>query len=250
MKSERRHELATNELADWITHLPRWFAENRSSVIIGAVVVVALIAYTIFYYSREDSVASGQQVQISGMLDKIKFQKDAVLQGRSKGLDVSNGFFNLAGSLDSASRTAENPNLAALAMIKRAEALRGELQYRDRPAEADVVRSQINQAMGIYTSAVETAKTATIIGMARYGQGCCLEDMDKFDQAAAIYTELATDEKYNGTIYKSRAADRLAILPEIRNKVVFVKVEPKQSPAEAPAGSALPEASGAVESIQ
>ena len=234
MKSERRHELATNELADWITHLPKWFAENRSTVIIGAVVAVALIAYTIFYYSRGDSAVDAQQAQISGMLERVKFQKDTVLQGRSEGMDASNAFFTLAGSLESAAGTAENQNLAALAMIKRAEALRSELQYRDEPAEVDVVQSQTTQAMGIYVSAAEAAESATIIGMAKYGQAVCLEDMGKFDEAAAIYIELATDEKYDGTIHKNRAAKRLEILPEIKNKVVFVKVEPKPVPVEAP----------------
>ena len=47
MKSERRHELQTNELADWISNFPQWFQDNLATVIVGAVVVVGLIAYTI-----------------------------------------------------------------------------------------------------------------------------------------------------------------------------------------------------------
>ncbi len=31
MKAEHRHELKTNELADWIVHFPQWFKENQTT---------------------------------------------------------------------------------------------------------------------------------------------------------------------------------------------------------------------------
>ena len=43
MKSDHRHELKTNELADWLTHFPQWAQENRTTLIGAGVVVVLVI---------------------------------------------------------------------------------------------------------------------------------------------------------------------------------------------------------------
>ena len=35
MRSDHRHELKTNELADWIAHFPEWANKNRTSLVGG-----------------------------------------------------------------------------------------------------------------------------------------------------------------------------------------------------------------------
>jgi len=43
MKAEHRHELKTNELAEWIANLPQWARDNGRMVIYLSVVAVLVI---------------------------------------------------------------------------------------------------------------------------------------------------------------------------------------------------------------
>ena len=42
MKSEHRHELKTNELAEWLGNFPQWAKENLRMIIYVTVVIVAV----------------------------------------------------------------------------------------------------------------------------------------------------------------------------------------------------------------
>ena len=43
MKSDHRHELKTNELAEWLGNLPEWTKENLVTIIAVVVVVVVVV---------------------------------------------------------------------------------------------------------------------------------------------------------------------------------------------------------------
>jgi tetratricopeptide (TPR) repeat protein len=230
MKAERRHELATNELADWFVHFPQWFEENKTTIIVGTIVVLGLIAYTIFFYSRQSRVWEQKQEMATAMFEQLAFQKQTVLQGRVQGLGVSDIFLNTAGGLSVAAEEAENPLMAALAMIKRAEALRTELHYRPKPAEQDVQKYQLEQAKSIYEQALEKAKgNPDLSAMAQYGIGLCLEDMGDFEGAAKVYEKIASSAEYQGSSFVLRAKFRRQTLDDYKGKIFFAKVEtPKQ----------------------
>ena len=49
MKSEHRHELKTNELAQWIADFPQWAKKNMRTIIYVVVVVVVVLAYYGWY---------------------------------------------------------------------------------------------------------------------------------------------------------------------------------------------------------
>lgn len=232
MKSERRHELTTNELADWIARLPDWFSQNRGTVIIVAAVIAALIAYTIFYYGFYNRGGQKQQPQITRLMEQLGANRVLVLEGKQKGLGISNSFFTIADSLQTAARQTKNPTLSAMAMIKRAEALRAELHYRSSPAEPDIRKAQLLKAEGIYKKALEKAKAGgnpTVSAMAQYGVGLCLEGMGQFTEAADIYTKIAKSPTYDGTLYKKRAQMRLEILPQIQKKVYLLPPSPAKA---------------------
>jgi tetratricopeptide (TPR) repeat protein len=224
MKSERRHELATNELADWIANFPQWFNENLTTIIIGAVVVIGLIGYAFFYYSRESRLWNTKDAQIAALLDQLHWQKQTVLEGKQKGIAASDIFINMASGYQLAAEDTQNQPLSALAMIKRAEALRTELHYRPKPAEQDVRKYQIQQAMKIYAQALEKSKESpTTAAMAEYGIALCLEDMGDFAKAKAAYEKIAQADEYKGTLYQARAQLRLSTLSDNQGMVIFVK---------------------------
>jgi hypothetical protein len=234
MKTERRHELATNELADWIVHFPQWFQENQTTVIVSAVIVIGLIAYTIFYYSRQGDVIEEKQAMASGLLEQLGWQKDTVVDGRNKGLNVSDSFLTTAGGLQSAAEETDNPLMAALAIIKRAEALRTELHYRSKPAEPDVRKYQLQQAKDLYQQALEKAKgNPDISAMAEYGTALTIEDMGDFDGARKLYEKIADAAEYRGSSYAVRAKFRQKVLSDYQGKVLFVQVSrPIEQPIE------------------
>jgi tetratricopeptide (TPR) repeat protein len=233
MKSERRHELATNELADWIANFPQWFNENLTTIIIGAVVVAGLIAYTIFYYHRESRVWDRKDAQIAAMLDQLSWQKRTIVEGKKEGQEVSDVFLNMASGYQSAADETENPILSAIAMMKRAEALRAELHYRSKIAEPDVRKFQLQQAQKIYEQALEKAKDdPTASAMAEYGIALCLEDMGDFSGAKNLYDKIAQADEYKGTLYQARAKLRASMLSDNQETVKFIKSETPPQAAE------------------
>jgi len=56
MKSDHRHELKSNELADWLANLPEWLKENQKNLLtVAAVVVVALVMTAYVMLDRRTS---------------------------------------------------------------------------------------------------------------------------------------------------------------------------------------------------
>jgi len=226
MKSEHRHELKTNELADWIVHFPQWIKENQTTVIVGAIIAAGLIAYTVFFYSRQGRVWEQEQVLTTALLEQLVWQKETVLRGKVQGMGVSDIFLNTAGSLSAAAGETENPLLSALAMIKRAETLRAELHYRPKVAEPDVRKYQLEQARSIYEQAREKAKgEPDIAAMAEYGIALCLEDTGDFEGAQKLYEKIADSAEYQGSSFAARAKFRAKTLSDHKEKVFFAHVE-------------------------
>ena len=78
MKSDHRHELKTNELADWMAHFPDWARENRNNLIAVGAIVYALPAALATYLWPE--VCLVQSVPFTAFL-----VVGAVLLGRPPG---------------------------------------------------------------------------------------------------------------------------------------------------------------------
>ena len=178
---------------------------------------------------------SRKQAQTTALLEQAQWQKQTVLRGKVEGLGVSDIFLNTAGSLGAAAAAeTENPLLSALAMIKRAEALRSELHYRPKVAEPDIQKYQLEQAKKIYEQALEKAKSEPeIAAMAEYGIALCLEDMGDFAGAEKLYEKIADSAEYQGCSFQARAKFRAQTLSDYKGKVFFAQAEtPEQVPAE------------------
>ncbi|MFA6186605.1 MAG: hypothetical protein WC770_05260 [Phycisphaerae bacterium] len=236
MKSERRHELATNELADWIANFPQWLRENRTTVIVGAIVVVGLIAYTVFFYNMQGRAGQEKNTKAAAILEQLGRQKMDVLQGKAKDLGVSDLFLNTAGSLEIEASESGNKNFSALATIKRAEALRSELHYRPKIAEKDVQVYQLGLAKKLYEEALAKTDVPMIKAMAEYSIGLCLEDSGDFDGAKAIYQKIADANEYQGTTFAERARQRVETFDDYKGSFVFAKapVQPQKLSLEVP----------------
>jgi len=234
MKSDHRHELKTNELADWLTHLPEWAQENRTTLIGAGVIIVLLIGVYFVRFYRKD-VDLRHHVRLTSLVTQVSAQKRVVAQAASQGTDQSVTLLPVAQDLGDFAKGGGNNRLAAMALIKQAETLRAELHYRLTEPSPDEVAKQIAQARTSYQQALELASSNPVLAaMAEFGLGLCNEELGEFDKAKATYQAVAENPAYAGTVPQAAAAHRLKTMDDYQGRVTF-KPAPQPKPAAASA---------------
>jgi len=232
MKSDHRHELKTNELADWLTHLPEWAQENRTTLIGAGVIIVLLIGVYFVRFYRKD-VDLRHHVRLTSLVTQVSAQKRVVAQAASQGTDQSVTLLPVAQDLGDFAKAGGNNRLRAMALIKQAETLRAELHYRLTEPSPDEVAKQIAQARTSYQRALELASSNPVLAaMAEFGLGLCDEELGEFDKAKAAYQAVAENPEYAGTAPQAAAAHRLKTMDDYQGSVVF-KPAPQPKPAAA-----------------
>ena len=225
MKSEHRHELQTNELADWIGHLPEFFRE-KARIIIALVLIGAGILTWVYSAKRRQGRVFQQMVEATNQIERVGMNKRRAVGG-SEGGDASDTLLVSANSLEMAAGEADKsniPELAALALIKRGEALRADLHYHDTEVQMEIVRSQIEQARKAYEKALERCRdNSTLQAMAEFGLGLCAEELGEYEKAAEIYEQIAAEPDFEGTVFPVRANARLEGMDDSRVEFVVVK---------------------------
>jgi tetratricopeptide (TPR) repeat protein len=232
MKSEHRHELKTNELADWIAHLPQWTRENQRMIIYVSIVIIVAIASYIWHRYEKDIVSVRRTSQLTNLVTQIPQGKLRILEAQARGLDIAYMLIQNADELNNTAEQIKDNQMSALALIKRAEALRTELHYRlGTVSEQDII-SQIALARESYNKAIAKAPAnPSLMAMAKFGLGLCEEEVGNFEQAKQIYNEVATNADFAGTVPAVQAKRRLEKADDYRQKVTF-RPAPKPAPME------------------
>jgi len=228
MKSDHRHELKTNELADWIMHFPDWLRENRTSLVaIAAVVLVALLVYFVSFY-RRDVMSARNQMRLTNLVTQVPQQMSKVANAAAQNTDQSYALLPVAQDLQDFAQKSSNSDMAALALIQRGAALRAELHYRLTDVPRDELVKQIGLAQTSYQQALDRKPSnSALAAAARYGLGLCEEELGNFDKAGEIYRDVAQKPEYAGTTAQAEAAYRLKIMNDFRTEVVFQPAPPK-----------------------
>jgi len=222
MKAEHRHELKTNELAQWLANLPQWTKQNIRTICYVSIVIVIAAAAILLKWHYGSTANTQEKIEYTNNLIKIRFIKNRVLADLSQGTDSSFNLLQLATELHDCAQTTENDTMAALAMIKQAEALRTEPHYRTGTVNKKELLSQLNDAQDLYTQAYNKAKdNLTIMAEAKLGQGLCEEEKENYQKAKQIYQELVNDEKLKPTTTAAAASLRLKTIDEYEQKIVF-----------------------------
>jgi hypothetical protein len=137
-------------------------------------------------------------------------------------MDTSYMFIETAVALETAAGGAKDDQMAALALIKRAEALRAEMHYRQQIVNQAVLLTTIDGAKIAYSRALEKAVTnPSLTAMARFGLGLCEEEVGNFDGAEQIYHDLIKNSDFEGTTTVAKAQRRLETMADYRKKIVF-----------------------------
>ena len=235
MDAEHRHELKTNELADWLGHLPQFLKDNSNTIIGVVLICVGLISWPIFnkMSQQKDMAQQTEITQSIQMLDQdvyevVSAQEDDVL-AQTEALNTM--LINADTLIEKASES-DNPNLAALAMIKGAQAIRTQLHLR-KAMDAETLETQVDKARQAYQKAFDTAQTPTLKAMAQLGLGLCSEELGQTAQAAEIYQQIVDNETYQATALPVQAQQRLDNLDENAEAFVFAEA-PEPAAPEAP----------------
>jgi len=221
MKSDHRHELKTNELAEWLGNLPQWTKENLVTIIIVVVVVaVAGALYGWRLYSRNVLLVQ-EQTEFTNLLNQISGGKMQILQGqKSQGRDWSFLLLQPANNLQTFAKKTSHKRMAAMALIKRAEALRAELHYGS--VEEQYLANQTNLAKASYTEALEKCPTIpSLAAAAKFGLGLCEEELGNFGQARQMYQDIAANSDFESTLAAVQAKRRLETMADYQQNIVF-----------------------------
>jgi tetratricopeptide (TPR) repeat protein len=222
MKSQHRHELKTNVLAEWLVNFPHWFKENLNMVIyttVGLVIITVVSGY--YWYTRNVQVA-GQMNAFTSMILGVSQLKMRVINDQMRGSDSSYVLLDSANQLELMAQDTREDGMAALAFIKNAELIRTELHYRSRAGDKAEEKRQINNAKKSYRQAIEkSASIPSLRASAQYGLGLCEEELGNFDEARKIYDEITNTEEFEGTTAAYQAKQRLEQMDNYLEPVAF-----------------------------
>jgi hypothetical protein len=233
MKPEHRHQLKTNELAEWIVNFPQWAKEN-AKMIIYISVLAAVVAGLYFWKIYEKRIVYAQeQLELTNLVSQISQGKTQLLQAQVQGVDSSYVLIQAADNLQNIAQNAKDEQIAALALIKKAETLRTELHYRLGSISMEDATAQINRAKDSYTKALEKSSTnPSLTAAAKLGLGLCEEELGNFGQARQIYSEIVANAAFEGTVAAAQAKQRLSTMADYQQKVVLHQTAKQTTPAE------------------
>ena len=232
MKSDHRHELKSNELAQWVEEFPEWARANSRGILVGGVIVVAVaLVYAWVLYDRNVRVVN-RRVKLSELTSQLYVNKRQAARSAADGKDLSFVLLESSNRLAQFADSTGDATMAALAYLKRAEAIRSELHYRSGQVSSDDIAKQIEQARASYHQALDKAGSqASLKAAAQYGLGLCAEELSDQAQAREIYQQIVSDAGLKGTVAQAAARYRLEAMADYAGPVVF---RPAPEPAPAP----------------
>ena len=229
MKSEHRHELKSNELADWLSNLPQWLNENIGTIIITLVVICIFAGFFVWrFYSR--NVQSGEHEEFTNMLDNmLSIKADIVSQQMGQqSSDTSYFLLTQANEMSKFADRTENNNIAAFGLVAVADAYRSELHYRPEMVNKNDLTENINKAKTNYSQAIaKSPSNKTVRAIAKFGLGLCAEEIGDFNEAREIYSNIIKEPDFAGTIVVNKAKLRLETMDDYKQQIVF---KPKPIP--------------------
>lgn len=231
MKSEHRHELKTNELAEWLANLPEWTKEHLVAIISVSALIIAIAGVYMWMGYNKNVVHVRERIEFTRLLNQISVAKMQIRQAQEEQRDLSFTLLQPAKALEAFAQNTTNDRMAALALIKEAQALRAELLYGT--AEEQYFKEQINKAKAGYAEALEKSRgNPALAAAAEFGLGLCAEELGNFEEARQTYQDIVSNSDYEGTVTVAQAKRRLEIMDDYKEEIAF-KPNPNPQPASA-----------------
>jgi hypothetical protein len=236
MRPEHRHELKTNELAEWLRNLPQWAKQNQKIIIYVSVIAVLVIGSALFHWYRKNVESAHKQLEFTNLVVQLPENKRQVLQTQqARGVDISYILIQAADNLRAAAKNIKDDRMAALALIKRAEALRAEPHYRQETISKQDMEAIISRAKTAYNEALLYASAdPSLMAKAKFGLGLCEEELGNFEKARQIYLDVVANPDLEGTIAAAQAKLRLDTMADYQKKTVFKPAAKPTEPTQPP----------------
>jgi len=231
MKSEHRHELKTNELAEWLSNLPQWTKQNLITIICVSALVVVLAGVYLWRSYNKNILQVRERTEFTNLINQVSGAKIQIVQASAQGRDLAFMLIQLAKNLDTFAQNTKNNRMAAMALVKRAQALRAELHYGT--VEQQYIEEQTEKAQDSYTVALERSRTNPVLAAAaEFGLGLCAEELGNFEEARDIYGKIVANPDYEGIVTVAQAQRRLKTMADYEQKIAFVP-DPNPEPVAA-----------------
>ncbi|MCK5564625.1 MAG: hypothetical protein KAJ07_05220 [Planctomycetes bacterium] len=234
MDAEHRHELKQNDLIEWITHFPEYARENYMQIIGFVLVILGLLSWLFWpsFKGSADNSKLEKHARVTQVMGQVSGSKRASVRD---GAAATDSLLLTANNLNLEADRTKDPIAKALILIKRGEALRSDLHYRSGMQDAAIAASQIQQAKAAYDAAIlsATGQTggASLVAMATYGLGLCFEEVGDFVKAEETYKSIIANAEFEGTVFPTQAANRIAALADNKVNVIFTKAPAVEVPA-------------------
>ena len=233
MKAEERHQLKTNELAEWLGDLPELWRKHGSKITTWGGVALIIIAAGLWLLNTRSKAAMlrGEELQnLASRVELARMTATQQVQAREQGQEdqplVTEGYEigSVAKSLGEIARESAGSATGMLALIQQAEALRSELLLSDAVTTMEERETVCGEAEALYKQALaDYPQSGFAVGTARVGLALIAEERSQWDVAEQRYQEIVSlaDGVLAGTVYPQLAAARLKALPDIREPIEF-----------------------------
>jgi len=216
MKSERRHELHQNDLAQGLGKVADWVKKHinqLTAVILGvAIIFVAWVWISRHLSSRQDEVYENYRaalMQNASTSDQISLLEKVADQDRNKFLAA-----------------AANLNLADLYAVQ--------VTIGTGKLDSDQNKDSLTKATAYYKTVVDKyGDQKPMVAMAYVGLGTLAEDAGQWDEAKAMY-EKAQSTAPEGYPVLYRAKQALARLDQVKVPVILATTMPSTQPETSP----------------
>ena len=215
MKTERRHELQKNELADWLGNKLMW-AEQNSSLILGVVAaVVVVIGVAVYYQNSRAQRAESAWNEYFGAIEN----RDPTM---------------IADELEKVAK-----NESALVPGQMAELLLGDIALNEGINQLNTDREagekRLTEAKNHYSEARNAADNPRLRERATLGLARYYESMGLLDESIKEYKTLADD---TDGLYRTEAQRKLEYLA-MPTTLAFAKAFRDRKPAPVPTGTSM-----------
>jgi hypothetical protein len=235
MKSEERHKLKTNELADSLSKLPDYLQKHGKNLLMGAIVVVAALVAGSLWWRMHKTEQQQRETMLAGlMLQGEQDRMSAIMRSMDPKTGESYNPVRVAASLGDLAANSDPSRLSMEALLQQAETLRSELLFSDQPMTEEQKKSICQKVESIYEKVLKEYPNDSVgQGGARMGLALLAEDRQDWAKAKSLYEQIIAeaDTRFAGTQFPAQARDRLKLMDTINQPIEFaMATEPPPSP--------------------
>ena len=252
MKSEERHRLKHNELADSILEIPD-FVKKHGSLLATGLLVLIIIGVGVFWLSKLNADSNRVQNDLLGnsLANARQLQRDMVSQIEAgedpleaSSIDYLNKSKALVSTFSELGQEGVSSQSGITAMLEEAKILMSKLYFSTDALDEPTRNSILDRAGEIYQKIRDNSgRHKMASGMATMGLALVAENREQWDKAMSLYTELSEDkeQKWAGTPYPLQATIRLPKLDAWRDNIMFSPASDPVTETEEGAGGAVSE---------